>query len=49
MEGKTCCVTGHRDIPAEEMAPVKEALRREIKKAVNDDTGWLCDRKLEKQ
>ena len=36
MEGKTCCVTGHRDIPAEEMAPVKEALRREIKKAVND-------------
>ena len=36
MEEKTCCVTGHRDIPAEEMAPVKEALRREIKKAVND-------------
>ncbi len=36
MEGKTCCVTGHRDIPAEETAPVKEALRREIEKAVND-------------
>lgn len=36
MEGKTCCVTGHRDIPAEETAQVKEALRREIEKAVND-------------
>ena len=36
MEGKTCCVTGHRDIPAEETAHVKEALRREIGKAVND-------------
>ena len=36
MEGKTCCVTGHRDIPADETAHVKEALRREIEKAVND-------------
>ena len=36
MEGKTCCVTGHRDIPAEETAHVKAALRREIEKAVND-------------
>ena len=36
MEGKTCCVSGHRDIPADETAPVKEALRQEIEKAVND-------------
>ena len=36
MEGKTCCVTGHRDIPADETAHVKVALRREIGKAVND-------------
>ena len=36
MEGKTCCVTGHKDIPAEETAHVKAALRREIEKAVND-------------
>lgn len=36
MEEKTCCVTGHRDIPADEAAYVKEALRREIEKAVDD-------------
>ena len=36
MEGKTCCVTGHRDIPADETAYVKVALRQEIGKAVND-------------
>ena len=36
MEEKTCCVTGHRDIPADETAHVKKALRREIEKAVND-------------
>ena len=36
MEGKTCCVTGHRDIPADETAHVKVALRQEIGKAVND-------------
>ncbi|GAA6405916.1 DUF1273 domain-containing protein [Blautia coccoides] len=36
MEGKTCCVSGHRDILADETAHVKEALRQEIEKAVND-------------
>ena len=36
MEEKTCCVTGHRDIPADETAHVKKVLRREIEKAVND-------------
>ena len=36
MKEKTCCVTGHRDIAADETAHVKDALRREIEKAVND-------------
>ena len=27
-ETKTCCVTGHRDIPAEKKGLVEEALRR---------------------
>ena len=30
MKEKTCCVTGHRDIAADETAHVKDALRREI-------------------
>ena len=30
MEGKTCCVTGHRDLPQKEINHVKTALRREI-------------------
>lgn len=33
---KTCCVTGHRDIPAEQTEHIKYALRREIIKAVSD-------------
>lgn len=36
MEKKTCCVTGHRDIPAREINRVKAALRREIEKAIAD-------------
>ena len=36
MKGKTCCITGHRDINIDETAHVKDALRREIEKAVND-------------
>ena len=40
MDGKTCCVTGHRDIPAEQLDYVKDALRREIKKAISD--GFTC-------
>ena len=40
MDGKTCCVTGHRDIPAEQIDYVKDALRREIKKAISD--GFTC-------
>ena len=36
MEKKTCCVTGHRDLPQKEINRVKAALRREIEKAVAD-------------
>ena len=36
MEGKTCCVTGHRDLPQKEINHVKAALRREIDSAVAD-------------
>ena len=36
MTEKTCCVTGHRDIPAEQIDAVKYALRREIIKAFSD-------------
>lgn len=39
---KTCCVTGHRDIPAEQTEHIKYALRREIIKAVSDGyTGFM--------
>ena len=30
MEGKTCCVSGHRDLPQKEINHVKAALRREM-------------------
>ena len=33
---KTCCVTGHRDIPAEQMDRIQELLRREILAAIED-------------
>lgn len=33
-ETKTCCVTGHRDIPAEKKGLVEEALRREVAAAI---------------
>ena len=36
MEEKTCCVTGHRDIPDEQMAYVKEGLRRAVEQAIQD-------------
>ena len=31
---KTCCITGHRDIPAERMAYVEQQLRREVLEAI---------------
>lgn len=36
METKTCCVTGHRDIPAGKAAYVKARLQEEIEQAVAD-------------
>lgn len=36
MEEKTCCVTGHRDIPDDQVERVKEGLRREIERAIKD-------------
>ena len=30
MKGKTCCVTGHRDLPQNEINKVKVALEHEI-------------------
>lgn len=36
MNGKTCCVSGHRDIPVQQIEYVKDSLRREIDKAIAD-------------
>lgn len=36
MEGKTCCVTGHRKIPIEKIQYVKERLTEEIADAIED-------------
>ena len=35
-QGKTCCVTGHRDIPEEQMDRIQELLRWEILAAIED-------------
>ena len=35
-EIKACCVTGHRDIPAEQMDRIQKLLRREILAAIED-------------
>ena len=40
MQKKTCCVTGHRDLPQKEINRVKAALRKEVEKAVTD--GFTC-------
>ena len=36
MDNKTCCITGHRDIPAERIFYVKQELRREVQVAIED-------------
>ena len=36
MDSKTCCVTGHRDIPASKINAVKYSLYREIQAAIAD-------------
>ena len=40
MRKKTCCVTGHRDLPQKEINYVKAVLGREIDRAVAD--GYIC-------
>ena len=40
MKKKTCCVTGHRDLPQNQINYVKAALLHEIEKAVAD--GFTC-------
>ena len=36
MNGRACCVTGHREIPAAEVAFVKQALRKEVALAMEE-------------
>ena len=40
MRKKTCCVTGHRNLPQREINYLKAALRREIDLAAAD--GYTC-------
>ena len=40
MQGKTCCITGHRDIPAEQIGHIKKSLEQEIDRAISD--GFSC-------
>lgn len=40
MKELTCCVTGHRNLPAEQIGDVRRALEREIDRAIRD--GFVC-------
>ena len=40
MKGKTCCVTGHRDIPAEQVGHIKKSLEQEVDLAISE--GFTC-------
>lgn len=40
MKEKTCCVTGHRDIPAEGVGHIKKSLEQEVDRAISD--GFTC-------
>lgn len=40
MEKKVCCVTGHRDLPQNQINYVKAALLHEIEKTISD--GFTC-------
>lgn len=40
MKEKTCCVTGHRDIPAEQVGHIKKFLEQEVDRAINE--GFTC-------
>lgn len=37
MKNRTCCFTGHRDIPASELPYIAERLREEIVSLINND------------
>ena len=47
MKGKTCCVTGHRDLPQNEINKIKTALAHEIDAAVTD--GYFVELVLERK
>ena len=40
MQEKTCCVTGHRDIPAEQTSHIKKSLAQEVDRAISG--GFTC-------
>ena len=40
MQEKTCCVTGHRDIPAEQIGHIRKSLEQEVDRAISD--GFTC-------
>ena len=40
MQEKTCCVAGHRDIPAEQVGHIKKSLEQEVDRAISD--GFIC-------
>ena len=40
MQEKTCCVTGHRDIPSEQVSHIKKSLELEVDRAISD--GFTC-------
>lgn len=40
MKEKTCCVTGHRDIPAEQIGHIRKSLEQEVDRAISD--GFTC-------
>ena len=40
MKEKTCCVTGHRDIPSEQVGHIKKSLEQEVDRAISE--GFTC-------
>jgi len=36
MENKTCCVTGHREIPTDKEGEIRQKLHSEVLQAIND-------------
>lgn len=40
MQGKTCCITGHRNIPAEQVGHIKKSLEQEVDRAISN--GFTC-------